>query len=382
MKILFLAPDVDLLATRGDSVHVRELSSQLVALGHAVTLVTSTGSIDSIPSVKHVERPRSTLRQVLQARRLARGWADIIYERRMSPKLSWTVSALTGVPFVIEVNGILEVEVRTSGRSGRPVGGNLKRRIRGRMFRNAALVVAVSRGIRDHLIARYALDPNRVIVVPNGANTSLLVPRDKGSCRLGLGLPADGPVICFVGNMVRWQGIDHLLHVLRDLRTNIPRMTVLLVGGGPDLDRLRSLASDLGVSDLVRFVGAVQYEDVPAFIGAADVCVAPFEPSRMASPIKVFEYLACGRPVVASDIDDIGGFLRGCRGGFAVTPENHAALADAIAWMFSHPVEAEEMGTRGRRAVEAERSWHETARRVAATLEAAKASRTGPGGLS
>ena len=110
MRILFLAVDVDLRDLRGDSVHVRELASNLVANGNDVILITGTPDVSRVGAVVHLPRRETTLGQVLQGIGMARGWADVIYERRFSPKLSWLISKFTGVPFLMEVNGVLEEE--------------------------------------------------------------------------------------------------------------------------------------------------------------------------------------------------------------------------------------------------------------------------------
>src|SRR5439155_22427957 len=108
MNILFLAPDVNLRRERGDAVHVRELCAQLATLGHAIVLLAEGGPDDTVHGVRQVMPSNTTLLQIAQARKLARGWADIIYERRFSPKLSWSVSILTGLPSILEGTGILD----------------------------------------------------------------------------------------------------------------------------------------------------------------------------------------------------------------------------------------------------------------------------------
>lgn len=372
MKILFLALDVDMSRERGDSVHVRELAENFARLGHEIVLVSATPEGRVPRGLKHARRPDSTLAQILSVRKHASRWADVLYERRMSPKVSWAVSKLTGVPFVVEVNGILDDEIAALRRKRARRNPPLRVRIRARMMRTASRVVVVSRGIRDYLLASYRLDGDRVFIVPNGANTELFRPLDGTACRAGLGIPEDCRVVCFVGNLVRWQGVDYLLRACENLKSGVPHTLTLIVGAGPEENRLRKLALDLRLNDSVRFVGAVPYLDVPKFINAADVCVAPFERSRKASPIKVFEYLGCGKPVVASDVDEIGDFLRTSGGGLVVEPEDAGSLTAAIEWLLKHKEEASAMGSRGRDSVVKTRSWIDTARQVIEVLESVR----------
>ncbi|TMI53117.1 glycosyltransferase family 4 protein [Candidatus Bathyarchaeota archaeon] len=176
-------------------------------------------------------------------------------------------------------------------------------------------------------------------------------------------------IICFVGSLVAWQGIPTLIAAAERLRTRIPHLRIVMVGGGPDTDALKAQVWQSSVRDICIFAGEVPYEDVPTIIAASDVCVAPFARTRKASPIKVFEYLACGKPVVSSDIDDIGDFLKRSRAGVVIEPGNAEALANGIEWVYNHPEEALELARRGRLAVEQTRSWEETAKKVSAILE-------------
>jgi len=367
MRILLLALDVDLNERQGDSVHLRELVDNLRLQGHKLRIVTGTTGSSGIED--HTVRKRFSIRQILQATHLGRDWADIVYERRMSPKISWAVSLLTGVPFVVEVNGSLDDELRALGRKRRLIRPAIARRIRGQMFSRAARVIAVSSGIRDGLVSMYGLPRDRVAVVPNGANISRFHPKDRNSSRIAVRLDRNDFIICFVCSLVAWQGIPTLIAAAERLRTRIPHLRIVMVGGGPDTDALKAQVWQSSVRDICIFAGEVPYEDVPTIIAASDVCVAPFARTRKASPIKVFEYLACGKPVVSSDIDDIGDFLKRSRAGVVIEPGNAEALANGIEWVYNHPEEALELARRGRLAVEQTRSWEETAKKVSAILE-------------
>jgi len=371
VNILFLALDVDLARRRGDGVHVRELSAHLAELGHSVRLVTATRTDTQPERIVHIRRRGSGLGQVGQAVSLALSWADVVYERRMSPKISWAVSALTGIPFVVEANGVLEDEIPALRSVATDSRGSVRTRLRGRFLRSSSRIVAVSRGVRDDLVGRFRIPIKKIEVVPNGANTRVFRPLDRGSCRAELSVPVDARVACFVGNVVPWQGVDVLVRATALLKSEEPRLITLIVGDGASIEEARSLAAHHQIADRVRFVGAVDYEEVPRFINAADMCVAPFRKSRKASPIKIFEYLACERPVVTSDVDDIGDFVRSCGAGMVIEPDDDRALADALRWLLLHPDDATIMGRSGRKAVLERRSWVHTSKRVSEILTTA-----------
>jgi len=289
---------------------------------------------------------------------------------------------MTGLPFVLEVNGIVGDEQRSTDGRHAPRDSRIRKVIRARMMRKASRVIAVSEGIRTALISSYGLDADRVSIVPNGANTSIFRPLDKSECRRQLGFSEAERVICYAGNLVHWQGVHHLLQALVRLTRAQPDVKGLILGEGPDENLLKAMAENLGISEAVRFVGATPYERVPVFLGAADVCVAPFEGLRKASPIKIFEYLACGRPVVASEIDEVGAFLRETHTGIAVPPGDSAKLENAIKWILDHPEQSADMGTRGTEVIRSTRSWELTAERVIGLLDSITTSshRTCPSG--
>ncbi len=369
MNILILALDVDLQRNRGDSIHVNELSAGLRELGHAVRLVTGT-SPENVPiGLEHETRRSSTLGQILRGRSLAAKWADVIYERRGSPKVSWVISRLTGVPFVLEVNGVLDDEASRLSTSRESWS---RWWIRRRMINDSAKVVAVSAGVQAQLRSAYNLDLEKIAVVPNGANTAIFQPENRDKSRSILGLKPDDKLVCFVGNLVWWQGVDLLLEAIAQLVPNDRQVKLLVVGDGPDLESLKAQSRALGIGDHVRFEGSVSNSRIPRYIISSDVCVAPFRRGRKASPIKIFEYLACGKPVVTSDIDEVGQFVRDIRGGLVVNPDSADELASAILQLFSDPAEAVAMGARGRAVVAISYSWQETARRVASILSLAR----------
>jgi glycosyltransferase involved in cell wall biosynthesis len=367
MRILLLALDVDLSENRGDSVHVRELASHLTREGHEVRLVT--GSVTVPTPENQYQRENSTIRQVVQAVRLARNWADVVYERRMSPKVSYAASRLTGIPFVVEVNGVLEDELTALGRLRREVQGIVKSMIRRRFFLGASRVIAVSKGIQESLILAYSLPPERIAVVHNGANLSMFYPRDQVECRLELQIPQDEFLVCFVGHLVPWQGIETLLKATKLLDGKIPKLKVLIVGDGPELDKLKAESIQQTARELVQFLGERPYREIPKIVCASNVCVAPLDARRKASPIKVFEYLACEKPVISSDIDEIGPLLENSGSGKVVEANNAFALADAIKWVYEHPGEAADLGRHGRKLVERAGSWESTARSLSMILQ-------------
>ena len=371
MNLLFLALDVNLATPRGDSTHVESLARELGNRGHLLQLVTATppGSAPFLGrTVVHHARPAGPDSRLVQfCMRLARRHPfAAIYERRLSPKIAFATSRLCGRPFVVEVNGSEE-----EARLLRPVLSRpwepLKKSLRGFMYRRAARVVAVSDLLARTVSERYGVPPDSIAVVPNGVDPNLFFPLDPLEARRRLGW-GSGPWVVFVGNLVPWQGLDVLLEALPLLVGAHPSLRVAIVGDGVLGKSLAQLARRLGVADSVLFLGACPHESVGLYIGAADVCVAPFTRERNdrigLSPLKLYEYLACGRPVVASDLPGVRDILRASGGGLLVPPDDPQALARAVSQLLENPTDSRAMGLSGRRRVLAEWTWEHTAERI------------------
>jgi glycosyltransferase involved in cell wall biosynthesis len=133
-------------------------------------------------------------------------------------------------------------------------------------------------------------------------------------------------------------------------------------------DRLLGMTFELGLSDKFTFTGRLPYEQVPLYINAADVCVAPFIKERNSkiglSALKTYEYLACGKPIVASSIPGVQDLIESSGGGIPVTPEDPEKLAAAIVRLLSDEKARAAMGKKGRRYVVENHSWDGVARKV------------------
>ena len=133
-------------------------------------------------------------------------------------------------------------------------------------------------------------------------------------------------------------------------------------------DKLLEITSELGLSEKFTFTGRIAYERVPLYINAADVCVAPFIKERNSkiglSALKTYEYLACGKPIVASSIPGVKDLIESSGGGISVTPENPEKLAAAVVSLLSDEKTRAVMGKKGRRYVVENHSWDGVARKV------------------
>lgn len=211
-----------------------------------------------------------------------------------------------------------------------------------------------------------------IFIVPNGIDPDIFRPIPQEEARRRLGLPTEGHYIVYAGSLYVWQGIDVLLHAFARLRTQFPDCRLLIVGGQnePNKDAYRRLAHELHITDFTHFIPFVPYEQSALWIAAGDVCVAPYLDSYRehggGSPLKVYAYLSCGRPIVLSDLGEFvdADLVRQSGAGLLVPPSDPKALADALAILLTDPLLCEEMGRRGREAVLNGYTWDHNAERI------------------
>jgi glycosyltransferase involved in cell wall biosynthesis len=228
-------------------------------------------------------------------------------------------------------------------------------------------IIAVTPGIKSNLEKGYKIPGEKIFVVSNGANTFLFQPLEQETCRKELGLDLKTPFVCFVGNLAPWQGVEYLIKAASHILSTFPECHFLIVGDGAMKHNLMKLSRELEVEDKFIFTGVIAYDRVPLYINASDICTAPFIFARNAkiglSPLKLYEYMACGKPVVASNISGVYEVLE-AGGGIPVLPENPKALAEGILKLLENPDLRMELGSKGLSYVTENYSWYSVAKKV------------------
>ncbi len=294
---------------------------------------------------------------------------DVVYERRFLPKVSVVVSALRSVPALVEINGLVEDEMEMQGRKPKsalppPLRDYLIRAT----FQQLDGIVAVTAGLAREMARQYGAPMDRISVIENAANTALFRPLDKVECRRRLGLGDSGRIVCFEGGLYPWHGVDTLLRAVKLIAEGGQDLRVVIVGTGPSREGLEALARSLSLGSNALFVGRVPYEDVPLYIGACDMGVGPFTRERNdrigLSPIKVYEYVACGRPVVVSRIPGVADWIETERLGLTADPGDPEDFALRIVEVLRDDDMMRSMVERGPAAVAERHSWDSVARRI------------------
>jgi glycosyltransferase involved in cell wall biosynthesis len=384
----------DLSQVKGETAHIVELARALWAEGAEVeVLVPGVGRYpDEVPfRIRYLPALRSPrlarlvsfelslifffLSRPLLARR-----AQVYVRKGVFLHTPLLAARLMGRPAILEVNETDEepAQFHRVPPHFLPLLHLLSRAA----FKMCGHIVAVSEGLRGWIVSLGApLD--RVAIVPNGADPELFRPMSRSACCRALGLEEKFRWVCFVGAMEFWQGLEVLLHAMAAVAREEEKARLLLVGRGSQREKLEQMARDLGIGDRVVFTGAVAQRLVPLYIGASDICAAPVVGADHC-PIKVFEYLACERPVVASDIPAVAKVLKaslpgqGSSGWLSRAGCSRDLAARLLQALDTSDAERTAMGRRGRQLVVESYSWRSAARTVLALLCHAGAGRAEP----
>ncbi len=362
MRVAYVTtdPGIPAFGSKGASAHVQAILAAFLRRGATVTLFApDPGPVPAAladlrvaplpPQPKGDPETRAAALiaadAALPAHLAAAGPFDLIYERHaLFASSAPAFAAARGVPAVLEVNAPLLEEQQRHRSLANPQAATAATRA---AMRAATRVVAVSEAVADYARAHGARAP---LVLPNGVDAA----------RFALPPRRDGPfTVGFVGTLKPWHDTACLVAALPHLHARVPDARLLIVGDGPERDRLMAQAISLGVAEAMEFTGALAPDAVPVQLARMHVGAAPYrggEPFYF-SPLKLYEYMAAGLPVVASDVGDLGRIIEGARAGHVVPPDDPRRLADALTDLAQGPAEAARMGLAGRAYVVAHHGW-------------------------
>jgi glycosyltransferase involved in cell wall biosynthesis len=395
MRIAYLSTDfgVPILGTKGASVHVRQVVEALTRRGHEVLVLTPNPGgtptrpttfamtalpFDEIPALLHDKlkeeaicsgnRLPKDLRNIFYSlwvedravRLLSEFQPDVVYERyALFGTAGLEIARRLSVPLLVEVNApLVEEQQEQRGLCLSRVATAAQRLV----FTRADELIVVSRWLVPYAESHGAL-PAHITVVPNAADPELFHPAPEASeIRRRLGWD-DRIVLVFVGAMKPWQGVRRLVDSLAKLG---PDFRLLLVGDGPDLDAVRARVRELQLDDAVHCTGAVPHEEVPAWLGAADIALVPYEATaaQYFSPVKLFEYMSMGLPIVAARIAQTEEILAHGEQGWLYSASDPSEPAATLRQLAADLPAARRIGARARQHVLAHHTWERNAERV------------------
>lgn len=405
MHILFVtqyfSPEVGATQTR-----VQEFARACVAAGHRVTVLTE------MPNHPHGEifpeyRGRVLTRETFDGMTVLRVWVwtvpvktfltrlafygsffalatirgalvrsvDVVFAT--SPPLpvgliGWILARARGARFVLDIRDLWPAAARALGElDRRPTLFRAATVLERFLYRHADLITAVTRGFVRY-ISPLLRHPERLVWLPNGATAALFRPdRVDPGLRVRLGLVGQF-VITFAGNHGLAQGLDAVLEAANLLRSR-EEVTFVLVGHGAAKARLMARAAALELSN-VRFLPEVPLSEVPPYLTMSDALLVPLSRDPVFDtfiPSKLYDFLACARPVILMVSGEAREVIEASGGGISVAPEDAAGLAKAVLELMDKSVEErQEMGARGRAYVLAHYTREAHAQRLLTLLRA------------
>jgi glycosyltransferase involved in cell wall biosynthesis len=371
-------PGIPAFGNKGASVHIQEMLRAFLRVGARVTLISARFDTPAPADLGKVRcrylppRDRSnaearvawalSTNDAVAAALKELGPFDLIYERHaLFAHGAMELAAGQNIPSVLELNAPLIDEQARHRNLDAPDEAAASAR---RAFAAARLITAVS-PVAAQYATRFGADPARVEVVPNAVDPTRF-PR----VRL-----ADGPfTVGFLGTLKPWHDVATLIEALAHLRAGALRdARLMIVGDGPERKSLADRLDGLGLQDAACFSGAVPAADVPAWLARMHVAVAPYRVDGpfYFSPLKIYEYMAAGLPVIASRVGHLPDVVADNRTGLLVPPQDPVALASAVARLAGDAGLRARLGADAREHVLAHHTWDQVAARVInATLAA------------
>jgi glycosyltransferase involved in cell wall biosynthesis len=280
-----------------------------------------------------------------------------------------------GVPFVLEYNGS---EIWMSRHWGKPLKyETLTERIELLNLRAADVVVVVSQAMSRELCTR-GIDSDKILVNPNGVDPDRYSPDIDGT-RIRAQYHLNGKtVLGFIGTFGKWHGAEVLAEAFGRLLRQFPsyreRVRLLMVGDGIMMPQVKEHLQRSGASEAATLAGLVPQELGPAYLAASDILVSSHVPNPdgtpfFGSPTKLFEYMAMGKGIVASDLDQIGEVLKHDRTAWMAKPGDAQSLMFGLKALIDDQPRRERLGRAARQEVVSRYTWKEHTRKIIEKLK-------------
>jgi len=290
----------------------------------------------------------------------------VIYYRESSSLVPLIISKLLSIPLFVEVNGWILNELSDVGYSKVKLG--LLRFFQELNYRYSTILIPVSEGLKKLIEQHYPVSPRKVIAVNNGTNPVRYRPIPLIEARKRIGFDPKIKVIGFIGGCYPHHGIQHLINAAPYVLSELPDVQFIVAGDGAMLESWKALAEKKQVYKHFSFPGNVPFEMAPYYINSYDICVAPWDTDLVGkvglSPMKLFDYMACGRPIVSNSIFGVKEILEPNNAGITTDVNNPKKFAETLFYLIETPKKGQEIGQNARQTVLSSYTWEQTSRKI------------------
>jgi glycosyltransferase involved in cell wall biosynthesis len=282
---------------------------------------------------------------------------------------AWASKKL-GIPLVLEVNADLLEQRKFKGIPERGLRRLLAVWATRISFSAAEKIICISSGLKEHLGSKWSIKESKLVVLPCAADVEAFGPNHRSDLvRRSLGLTTE-PVVIWVGGFFPWHDLDLLLKSFAQVLPSRPDARLVLVGDGQTRPAVEQQVLKNGLKHAVILTGSIAHSRVPAMVSVADVAVVPAAPVSASgggtgTPLKLFEYMAAGKAIVATALNQAAEVIQDGHTGRLVEAGNVHGFAEAMLALLSDSAERARLGQNARRRAVEQYSWEQYTRRLA-----------------
>ena len=385
MRILYVTLE-NLSLHKGSVVHVKEIVTGLKDLGHQVGLVASAwGKTNEADHFYNLHRLPNFLMRLLKLKRQPNAISalflflylfkillqyDLVYARDYHATILATIPRhIFRKKLIYEINGLAHEEqlLKKDSWSNRLLSSFI-RNAEKRAAKYADRIVSVTPQIAQYLVQHFSCQASKIEIISNGVNTKKFYPIEDRNMLLQIktkyNILCEGKIIIFVGNLAPWQGVELLIQVAPLVVKEIPDLKFLIIGNGMLRQEFETEVNRLGLSSYFVFTGMIDYRQIPYYINVADICVLPKRGLTSGySPIKLYEYMACGKPIVATRVQGLE-FIEAEGSGRLIEPGDSVSLGVALIELLKNDERRKMMGRKGSQIARERFSWASRAAKI------------------
>ncbi|NQE45707.1 D-inositol-3-phosphate glycosyltransferase [ANME-1 cluster archaeon GoMg2] len=344
--------------------HVLEISKALIKRGHFVTVLTTRAphhkNYHEINEFEIVRVPYgvplySSSIPFSIFRYLDPDDYDLIHAHAANPTIA-DLACLKNfgkIPFILTYHN----DITKERYAGKMISYAYNKTLGDFLLKNSNVIIATTKSYAEKSI-RLKRFKHKIRVIPNGVNLNTFNKNiDEKKIRIHHSIPIQSKIILFVGALEMYKGIKYLLKAFKQVLNYEMTSYLVIVGAGTLSKQLKEMTVELKISDNVIFAGYVKDSDLPYYYSACDIFVLPSTSSGEGFGIVQIEALACGKPVICTDLPGVNEVDPKEVASIHVPPKDCEALADAILKLLENEKIAREMGEKGRKFVEEKYTW-------------------------